>query len=597
MGIPQDMTNWFYITLVRWIFLRRFACNQSTLGKGRQLRNGSGVIVGYIFYLYFPGVCKSYSVCLRTEMMKLAKAIQQILYYILTVISWIVTPVASAIFSWIYDGSSKVVPPVEDDVLLQSAVTLARKIRSRELRAVDVMEKYISRVTEMHDHLNTVVARRFSEAREEAQALDEELDRKAADEKFSEKNKPLLGVPLSVKEAFCVTGMPNSGGLVSRGIFRAESDCPVVGRLREAGAIPYCMTNVSELCMWYESANRLYGRSNNPYHTGRIVGGSSGGEGCNIASGGAVVGIGSDIGGSIRMPAFFNGIFGHKPSRGLVPNDGQFPIATGKDRDLMSTGPMCRYMDDILPMLKVMAGSNKQANLGRQVDVSQLCVYNIVDDGGSLLVSKVDTQLKQAQAKVVHFLETSLGAKVKTISIPKFKFAVDIWAAKMTTSGGTTFCEYMGYEGPAINPHLEFLKWCIGRSKHTLPAIALGCVEKLDHLLEGVNRKALESFEKLETEMNELLDENSVIIYPSHPKVAPYHNQPLMYPFNWAYTGLFNTLGLPVTQVPLGLSKEGLPLGVQIVAGMNQDAVSIAVAQELEDGQIAGWVNPGTDSF
>lgn len=196
----------------------------------------------------------------------------------------------------------------------------------------------------------------------------------------------------------------------------------------------------------------------------------------------------------------------------------------------------------------------------------------------------------------MHYLETSIGAKVKTISVPKFKYAVDMWAAKMTTSGGKTFCEYMGNDGSAINPYVEIVKWCLGMSKHTLPAIALGCVEKFDHLLEGVNRKALQSFEKMETEINELLDENSIIIYPSHPKIAPYHNQPLLYPFNWAYTGLFNTLGLPVTQVPLGLSKEGLPVGVQIVAGMNQDIVSIAVAQKLSEGQIAGWVNPGTNT-
>lgn len=530
--------------------------------------------------------------------MKAAKIIQQVLYYVITVLGWLLNPIINKIFSWIYDSTSRVVPPVEDEILLQSAVALARKIRSRELKAADVMEKFISRVKQLHGDLNTVIAERFSDAMNEAQTLDGELDQNAGDEKFSEKNKPLLGVPLSVKEAFAVTGMPNSGGLVSRSSFRAESDCPVVNRLREAGAIPYCMTNVSELCMWYESANRLYGRSRNPYNTGRIVGGSSGGEACNIASGGAVIGIGSDIGGSIRMPAFFNGIFGHKPSRGLVPNDGQFPIATGKDMELMSTGPMCRYMQDILPMLKIMAGSNQQANLEKHVDVSKLTIYNIVDDGGSLLVSSVDPQLKQAQAKVVHYLETSTGANVQTISVPKFKYAVDMWAAKMTTSGGKTFCEYMGYEGPAINPFVEFLKWCIGLSKHTLPAIALGCVEKLDHLLEGANRKALHSFEKMESEINELLDKNSVIIYPSHPKLAPYHNQPLFYPFNWAYTGLFNTLGLPVTQVPLGLSsKEGLPVGIQIVAGMNQDSVSIAVAQKLAESQIAGWVNPGTNNL
>ncbi len=136
------------------------------------------------------------------------------------------------------------------------------------------------------------------------------------------------------------------------------------------------VTNVSELCMWYESSNRLYCRTSNPYHTGRIVGGSSGGEACVIAGAASVFGIGSDVGGSIRMPAFFCGIFGHKPSGGgVVPNDGQLPQAVGEKRrhskfavaqtcmltyvaglineKLLTTGPMCRFACDLLPMFKV----------------------------------------------------------------------------------------------------------------------------------------------------------------------------------------------------------------------------------------------------
>ncbi|KAL4232568.1 Fatty-acid amide hydrolase 2 [Mactra antiquata] len=528
-----------------------------------------------------------------------AKIVQLILYYTLTVVGWIVSFVANQIFAKIYDKKARVVPPVEDDVMLLSAVALAEKIRTRKLKAVDVMKKYIDRVTNLHVYLNTVIARRFDEAVAEAEALDTELDKNPQDDKFSVKNKPFLGVPLSVKEAFSVKGMPNASGLVSRKHYRSDADCPVVERLRESGAIPFCITNVSELCMWYESANRLYGRTNNPYNTSRIVGGSSGGEGCNLASGGAVIGIGSDIGGSIRMPAFFNGIFGHKPSRGLVPNDGQFPIATGKDIELLSTGPMCRYVEDLLPMLKIMSGSNKQADIECKVDVSKLVIYNVIDDSGSLLVAKVDPQLKQAQAKVVHYLETTVGAKVINKSFSKFKYAVDMWGAKMTTSGGTSFCQYMGYGGKPVNPFIEFFKWLFGKSNHTLPALGLGCVEKFDRILEstGVNETSLLGFEKLEAEMNEVLDDNTIIIYPSHPKLAPYHNQPLLYPFNWAYTGLFNTLGLPVTQVPLGLSKEGLPLGVQIVAGMNRDAVCLAVANKLAKAKIAGWVNPGTNEM
>lgn len=183
---------------------------------------------------------------------------------------------------------------------------------------------------------------------------------------------------------------------------------------------------------------------------------------------------------------------------------------------------------------------------------------------------------------------------MKTISIPKFKYALDMWGARMMSSDGVTFCELLaGDTGREVNPFLELLKWPVCCSKHTLPAIGLAMLESFEHHLQGVNAKSLASFSKMQKELKQMLDENSVLIYPSHPKIAPYHNQPLLYPFNFAYTGLFNAVGYPVTQVPLGLSKEGLPLGVQIVAGMNYDRVSIAVARELANGGVAKWVNPG----
>ncbi|XP_052811555.1 fatty-acid amide hydrolase 2-like isoform X2 [Mya arenaria] len=524
-----------------------------------------------------------------------AKLIQLLLHYVLMVVGWVWVPVTESLFSSWYDGSAETVSPVEDEVLLDSATSLARKIRSRELKAADVMERFISRVEKCKDLLNVVVYTLYDKALAEAHELDRQLDADNKDDRFSEENMPLLGVPLSVKEAFAVKGMPNCSGLVSRKDYRSECDCPVVSRLRAAGAIPFCLTNTSELCMWYESANWVYGRSKNPYNTGRIVGGSSGGEAGNVGSGGALIGIGSDIGGSIRMPAFFCGIFGHRPSRGFVPNEGQFPMAGGREQDLLSTGPMCRYMEDIVPTLKVMAGKDEQVDLNKKVDVSKLTVYNIEDDGGSLLLSKVDPQLKEAQARAVHYLQTSAGVTVKTMKVEKFKYAFEMWSARMTTAEGkNSFQALLGGENGKINPLVELLKWFVHCSNHTLPAITLGLVESLNPLLEGSNKRSLKGLEKLEEEMKEMLDENSVILYPTHPKIAPYHNQPILYPFNWAYTGLFNALGLPVTAVPLGLDKKGLPLGIQIVAGMNYDRVSIAVAQELAKGNVARWVNPGT---
>lgn len=113
-----------------------------------------------------------------------------------------------------------------------------------------------------------------------------------------------------------------------------------------------------KLCMWLESSNYLYGQTNNPYNVSRIVGGSSGGEGAIIAGAGSVFGVGSDIGGSIRMPAFFNGVYGHKPSSNVISNESQYPPASGRRSDMLTTGPICRYASDLALMFKIFAGTN-----------------------------------------------------------------------------------------------------------------------------------------------------------------------------------------------------------------------------------------------
>ena len=137
------------------------------------------------------------------------------------------------------------------------------------------------------------------------------------------------------------------------------------------------VTNVSELCLWMESSNYVYGRTNNPYHYGRTPGGSSGGEGSILSAAGSPFGIGSDIGGSIRMPAFFNGIFGHKPSTGIVCNMGQIPVANGTLDSYLVTGPLSRFCCDLKPMLKVMMKPEKVnvLKLDDPVDLKKIKVF------------------------------------------------------------------------------------------------------------------------------------------------------------------------------------------------------------------------------
>ncbi|XP_032886259.1 fatty-acid amide hydrolase 2 [Amblyraja radiata] len=494
--------------------------------------------------------------------------------------------------------NSRPVPPAVQPLLLLPGVELARRIRRRQVKSVDVIEAYIGRIKDVNPIVNALVAERFSAALKEAQQVDKRLAEGNEDEKLLEESVPYLGVPFTVKEAFALEGSPNSSGLVSRKNVISPTDAAVVTNLRKAGAIPLGVTNCSELCMWYESSNNLYGTTRNPYNVDRIVGGSSGGEGCIIAAAGSVMGVGSDIGGSIRMPAFFNGIYGHKPTTGLVPNDGQFPDATGLREKFLCTGPMCRYAEDLIPMLKVMAGPNiSKVRLDEEVFMKKVKFYSMENDGGSSFVSKVDNELIRAQRRLIEYLEEQFGIQVQQVQIRKMKYAFPIWSAMMSSRGTdgkepVSFKDLMGDCGKEMKPLWELVKKMLGLSVHTFPAIGLSILEDLAKINQRNNAKLMSMCQSLEAEFCSLLGDDGIFLYPSHPKIAPRHHHPKFMPFNFAYTAIFNVLGLPVTQCPLGMSKDGLPLGIQLVANHHYDHLCLGVARHLEIA-FGGWQNPG----
>ncbi|KAI1888381.1 hypothetical protein AGOR_G00184550 [Albula goreensis] len=494
------------------------------------------------------------------------------------------------------DRSSKL-PPITNPLLMVSGMQLAQKIRLKEVTSVEVVQAYIDRIQEVNPLINAVVKERFSAALQEAAQVDKLIDEEEGGEDVLEDRLPLLGVPLTVKEAFALQGMPNSCGLVSRRGVISSVDAPPVSLLKRAGAIPLGVTNCSELCMWFESNNRLYGITRNPYNTDRIPGGSSGGEGSILGGGGSVIGVGSDIGGSIRMPAFFNGIFGHKPTPGIVSNDGQYPPSSGMHEDYLCTGPMCRYAEDLLPMLRIMAGPNAaKLSLSSEVDLRKLRFFSVPHDGSSLLVSPVETELIQIQRKVVEHLEADLGVKVQELSFPQLKHSYQIWDTLMALPDKdgkppTPFVDFMADHGKKVWPLWELVKWMLGMSSHTMAAIGLALTEMVQS--SKPNPFYLKQKEDLQKELDELLGTDGVLLYPSHPQIAPKHHHPLFTPFNFAYTGIFNVLGLPVTQCPLGLSQEGLPLGVQVISGKLQDRLPLATALYLERA-FGGWRDPGS---
>lgn len=475
-----------------------------------------------------------------------------------------------------------------NDQFLVSGTELARRIRTGETTSVVLVDRAIAAVEDVNPQLNAMVATRYAQAREEAIAADAHLAAVGPDAVG-----PFHGVPCSIKEAFALTGMPNTSGLLSRAGKPALADATAVARIRAAGAIPLGVTNTSELCMWMESSNYVYGRSNNPYDLSRTVGGSSGGEGAIVGSGAVAFGLGSDVGGSIRMPAFFNGIFGHKASSGLIPNTGQFPITEGNALRYLATGPMCRRAEDLWPLLQLMRGpdgidpSTHAQTLGDPAAVSIADIH--VFSAESNHIRKVSPDLLDAQRRAGAALADA-GASYALIDLPEMRKSMDYWSVMLGSAPGPSFGDQLGVTGLAAILK-ELGRVAIRRSTHTLPAVMLAAIEGP----MGGGRKDADAViaagECFRDSLNARLGDNGVLLFPSYTSPAPKHNWPLATVINWLYTAIFNVLEMPVTQVPLGLNDDGLPLGVQVVAAHGNDHLTIAVALELER-RMGGWVPP-----
>jgi len=478
--------------------------------------------------------------------------------------------------------------PVDDRLLSLSAKELSRRIAEGELTARDACEVHIARIEEVNPTLNAVVAQRFEQARREADAADALRSQVPASSL-----PPLHGVPCTVKESFQVKGMPNTSGLLARKDVVAAEDAVTVARLKDAGAIVLGVTNTSELCLWMESDNRVWGRTSNPYDPTRIVGGSSGGEGAIVGAGGSPFGLGSDIGGSLRLPAFFNGVFTHKPSPGLVPNTGQYPTPATAVR-LLGTGVLARRAEDLPLLTRILSGPDGVDGLcdsppawrePQAVDVSSLRVL-VVEGDGRLPIAP---SLLKAQREAAQALR-ALGCRVETVALPRFQAAFEYWAAAMAEASDTPFAELLG-QGTRVKALPALAQYLAGRSPYTFPSVTLVALEGALDRLGARREKALEEAKALEAEVLALLADDAVLLYPPYTTPAPPHGWPVLRPFHFTCTAIFNVLGLPVTQVPTGLSDEGLPLGVQVASAPGGDARTLAVAQALERA-LGGWRLP-----
>lgn len=488
-----------------------------------------------------------------------------------------------------------------DPILTMSAVRLAALIRSREKTSTEIVSLFLDQIAKVEPHLNCMAVFRRDKALEEALEADR-VTQMFADKRCLEMLPPLHGVPLIVKECFETPGEPWSAGVVKRKDVLGTNTATAVARMKAAGVIILGKGNTSENCMWIESSNHVYGRSNNPYDTSRTCGGSSGGQAALVSACGAPWALGSDVGGSIRIPAYFNGVFGHKPTGGAVPNTHTWPPCHGHIQRLCQLGPIARHAEDLLVMLRIISGPDGKdtgchpVEFGDPATVSLANLQVLYCDeiaGGSVFISRRDPGSIRAEKRAVAALE-NLGCKVKIVKLPEMKEAFDIWAAIMASSQLVPFRQLTSFGKSHIWVVLEVFKCLFGLSDHTVPALALCVLERVMEWMPKRRQRLVELGATLRQKLKNLIG-SGVMVVPSLPLPAPKHNHLLFRVPDVAATCIYNALEFPVTQVPLGLNEGGLPVGVQVVANHNQDHLCIAVAESLEK-EFGGWCPPVRES-
>lgn len=463
------------------------------------------------------------------------------------------------------------------------AVVMAEQIRQKKISPVELVDAHLARIEQLNPKLNAYVHVDAEGARRQAQVAEKAVGRSGT-------LGPLHGVPISIKSAIDVAGMPCETGTKLREGNVATQDAPLVQRLRAAGAIILGVTNTPELLMAWETDNLLYGRTNNPWDLSRTAGGSSGGEAAAIASGCSAGGVGSDGGGSIRVPAHFSGICGLKPTPGRIPATGHYPASAGPFALLGVVGPMARTIADLKILFEVMQGPDDgdpsaapvPVRWPRKDDLKNLQVGYFEDDGRTPVTPETCIAIRTAAEGL-----RRAGFKVEPFRPEGLEQARQLWWKIFGTVGGMLLNPMtLGHE-EKISPILkQFLGWTAQDPSHTG-----------ETLLDTWIRRDL-----VRMQIFKQMREFPVLLCPAAAIPAFRHGErswqidgkTVQYLDAWSYTEWFNLLGMPGAVVPVSHSSEGLPIGVQIVTRPWQEELALEIAEAVE-ANCGGWRRPPID--
>ena len=460
-----------------------------------------------------------------------------------------------------------------------SAVKMAAMIRDREVSVAELVDAHCREIRRVNGKLNAFVSIDEERARRQAGVADDAL---AADAPVG----PLHGVPITIKSSIDVAGLMCEAGTRLRQGYVAEADAPVVLRLKSAGAIVLGNTTVPEFLMAWETDSALHGRTNSPWDLARTPGGSSGGEAAAIASCCSAGGIGSDGGGSIRVPAHFSGICGLKPTPGRVPATGHFPPSVGPFALLGVVGPMARTTVDLALLFEVIAGPdhgdpNAAPVALRAFDRTTLLRTRVgyFEDNGR---APVTAETRTAIQRTVQALRDQ-GFTVEPFVPEGLEDALRFWHALFIDAVATVLRQaYKGREDDMYSIVREVMR----RSEQDPPLTA----ESLLDVLFGRDIVRAKFLEQMERYPILVCPVSAIPAFRHGERSWTIGSKTVEYLDAFSYSQCFNLLGNPAAVVPMGRSAEGLPIGVQIVGRPWEEERVLAISHCVE--QAGGWQEP-----
>ncbi|GFG51199.1 amidase [Mycolicibacterium agri] len=478
------------------------------------------------------------------------------------------------------------------DIGLRPAHALAEAIRRREISSRELLEHYLARVDALNPALNAVVTLDPDGARRAADAADGALAR-------GEQTGPLHGVPMTIKDTYQTAGMRTTCGLPAWDHV-PERDAEAVRRLRDAGAVIFGKTNTPMLAGDWQTYNTIFGTTNNPWDTARTPGGSSGGAAAAVAAGMTALELGSDIGGSIRFPSSWCGVYGHKSSWGIVPQTGHMPPAPGTQTvtDLSVVGPLARDVADLELALGVLAGPAGLDAIAWRLELPPARATALRE---LRLALWLDDPAYPVDAEVAAALETAAGTLREG------------GARIVDARPAVALPDVMRLYQQLLYPIL--LSTISQRSFDSMAKLAESLPESDDRPLARTARFATqrhrdwlfanEKREQLRALMAEFFTDVDALLIPvamvaaiPHDHSEPFYERVIEVngetrPYNdlMAWMALATLTHLPATVVPVGRTESGLPVGIQIVGPHLEDHTTLAVGRSIEE-LLGGFVPP-----